>query len=186
MTKTYKVEGVVLKRVNIGEGDRIITLFTRQRGKVVGIAKGVRKLTSKRSGSLEIATRGEFFFYQGKYLDILTQAQFLSGYQKARQNLIRITQLHQVLEIIDLLTVENEPAPEVYQVLISTLEALEQPQAQKKLLLRRITKILRLMGFTHDKPFTESGLKHYIEELANRKLRSKDYLSPQTKKISKP
>jgi DNA repair protein RecO (recombination protein O) len=56
MAKTYTIEGVVLNRRDYAEADRIITIFSYEKGKIVVLAKGARKLTSKRLGSLEIGT----------------------------------------------------------------------------------------------------------------------------------
>jgi DNA repair protein RecO (recombination protein O) len=181
--RTFSAEGVVLKRRNYGEADRIITVFTKDRGKLTAIAKGVRKLTSRKKGSIEPGTLAKFHFVKGRHWEILTQVQLISTFPGLRQSLVRITQLHQLLEIIDHLTVENQESPEVYHVFIDTLHVLEQPGAKKGLLLHNIRVILKSLGFTHDKLFTESQLKNYIESLAEKRLKSKDFLTPQGEKL---
>ena len=175
--KTYSASGVVLKRVNFGEADRLVTVFTEESGKVIALAKGVRRLTSSRKGALEPAAYSRFFFATGKNLDILTQAQLINSFFKAHDNLIRLTQTVQLLEIVDLLTAEKQAQPEVFALLIETLANLETNGHKKTYLLEQIRLILKALGFTHDKVFTELELKAYIEDLSQKRLRTKDYLS---------
>ena len=183
MTRSFQVEGIVLKRINYGEGDRIVTRFTKESGKVTALAKGIRKISSKRAASLEIGTRTKCYIHSGKGMDIITQTVFLENFSRSRQNLVRITQLQQILEIIDLLTVEAQPAPEVYRVLIHTLQGLEKQSKQKGIILSNIRQILVILGFTFDKEFTEEGLKRYIEELGQKRLKTKQFLIPKQKSL---
>jgi len=73
--RSYKTEGIVLKRINYGEADRILTIYTKRHGKIRAIAKGVRKLTSRKAGSLELFNNVVLFLVKGKNLDIITEAQ---------------------------------------------------------------------------------------------------------------
>lgn len=175
--RSFKSVGVVLKRTNFGEADRIVTIFTRNLGKITALAKGVRKINSSRSGSIEPGTEAEFFFVKGKGMEILTQTRLIDSHAKARLNLVRTTQTFQLLEIIDLLTVENQDNEAVYQLVTDTLEFLGRDGKQKKYLLEQIRLILQALGFTYDKQFTESKLKAYIEDLSQKRLRTKSYLS---------
>lgn len=178
MSRSYQIDGIVLKRTSAGEGDRIITFFTRERGKIVAIAKGVRKLSSKRAASLETGTRSRCYIRIGKNLGYITQAIFVDNYQTSRDSLTGMIKIQQILEIVDRLTVEEQPAPEVYDILLSTLEQIEKPGQHKKTILKNIRQIIQELGFTYDKEFTETGLKRYIEEISEKKLRTKPFLTP--------
>jgi DNA repair protein RecO len=177
MIKTYSAEGIVLKRSNLGEADRLVTIFTKEYGKVVAVAKGVRRITSSRAATIEPATQANFFFAVGKTIDILTQSNLICSFTHARDNLTRVTQTYQILEIVDLLTVEQQDHPEVYAILLDTLCSLESRGHKKAYLLENIRLILKALGFTWDKKFSEEKLKDYIEDLANKRLRSKAYLT---------
>jgi len=179
MSKTYKSEGIVLKRFNFSEADRIVTIFTLVYGKITVIAKGVRRPTSKKKASIEPATQAIFFCARGKKLDILTQTKLINSFSSARKSLARLTQIYQMLEIVDLLTADSQQNPQVYKLLENTLKVLEDNGSKKKFLLSNIRLIIKDLGFTSDKQFTEVGLKNYIEELAEKKLKSKSYLTPQ-------
>lgn len=176
MHRTYKSEGVVLKRRNAGEGDRVVTIFTKHHGKIVAVAKGVRKISSRRAGSLEPATQAVFFLVKSKTFDIITQTQLISSFTQARKSLSRLTQVSQMLEIIDLLTREHQSLPQVYEILVNTLSALDSNGSKRGLIVQNVRKILETLGFGLPSDNSESSLKHFIEEITDRELRSKKML----------
>jgi DNA repair protein RecO (recombination protein O) len=178
MSKSYLTTGIVLKRTNYSEADRIVTLFTKEHGKVVGLAKGVRKITSKRASAMEPATVTKFMLHPTKGMDIITQTHLLDSFPHLRQNLIRLTQTQQLLEIIDLLTVEQSPTPEVFDLVVSCFHHLKTSKDSKKLLLTTIHQILGHLGFVNAQTLNELKLKNYIESLTERRLRAKSFLTP--------
>ena len=174
--RTYSTEAIVLKTKETGETDKLVTLFTHRFGKVVALAKGVRQITSRRAGSLEPATQGIFFFARGHTWDILTQTQIINSFPAARRNLSRVTQVYQLLEIVDLLTREHQDHPEIYALLVNTLTSLNQPGAKRQLLITNIRHLVNLLGFGTPQDVSETALKHHIESIANRSLRTKAIL----------
>jgi DNA repair protein RecO (recombination protein O) len=177
MERTYSSEAIVLKNREIGEADKLVTLFTRRFGKVVALARGVRKITSRRSGSLEPATQGIFFFAHGKTWDILTQVQLINSFAAARRHLARVTQVYQLLEVVDLLTREHQPHPEIYDLIVATLVQLNQPGQRRRLLVNNIRQLVNNLGFGSPPDASETALKHHIEAIADRALRTKAILS---------
>ena len=175
--RTYTTEGVVLKRRNLGEADRLVTIFTKKFGKLTALARGVRRPTSRRAGSLEPATQAIFFFAKGKTWDILTQVQLINSFSPARRHLSRLTQIFQILEIVDLLTREYQEHPPVYDLVIITLNHLNQPGPQRSLLVTHIRHLVNLLGFGEPKDNSETALKHHIESIAERALRTKAILT---------
>ena len=69
-----RTEGVILKRRNFGEADRILTIYTRDYGKVICLAKGVRRPRSKKAGHLELGSWCKIFAVHGKNLDQIGRA----------------------------------------------------------------------------------------------------------------
>jgi len=65
MSRSYKAEGIILKRINFSEADKILTIFTKRHGKVRAIAKGVRRLTSRKAGSVELFNQAGLFLLEG-------------------------------------------------------------------------------------------------------------------------
>ena len=179
MNRTYKSEGVVLKRRNAGEADRVVTIFTKRFGKVVAVAKGVRKISSRRAGSLEPATQATIFFAKAKTFDIITQVQLIDSFPLARKNLPRLTQVNLLLEVVDSVTREEQDHPQVYEIMVDTLRQLNTNGSKRQLLVKNITAIIENLGFGKPKNSSESALKHHIEDITDRELRSKKMLTTQ-------
>jgi DNA repair protein RecO (recombination protein O) len=106
--RTYKTEVVVLRRSDFGEADRLLTVFTPDRGKLRLIAKGARKPTSRKSGHVELFSHGEFLIAVGRDLDIVTQAETLEPYLPLREDLLRTTYAYYVAELADAFSAERD------------------------------------------------------------------------------
>lgn len=175
MATSYKSMGIVLKRKNYGETDRLVTIYSKDIGKITVLAKGVRKINSSRAGSLEPGTEARFYCLARKSLDLLLETVLIRTPQT--KTLTQTTLIFQLLEIVDLLSAEYQENLLVYTILSETLAMIDHPPVSKAYLLEQIRLIIKAMGFTYDKTFTETKLKLYIEELAQKNLRSKSYLT---------
>jgi DNA repair protein RecO (recombination protein O) len=124
MPGLYKDEGVVLKTMKLGEADRIITLFTRDNGKVRAVAKGIRKTKSRFGGRLEPYTRVSLLVYKGRNLDTITSADIVTSGKDVRVDYARLVAASALADLVDKVTPEHERAPSVYGLLVAGLEAL--------------------------------------------------------------
>src|SRR5437870_13563770 len=104
----YRETGVVLRTIRLGEADRIVTLYTKGRGKVRAVAKGVRKTRSKFGARLEPTSHVALQLYEGRELDIVTQAESMSALAPLRDDLDRLTRAPALLEAIDTLAQERQ------------------------------------------------------------------------------
>ena len=122
----YRDDGVVLRTQKLGEADRIITLLTRQNGRVRAVAKGVRRTKSRFGGRLEPFTHVDVLIYPGRSLDMITQAEVIRAYGKPlATDYPRYTAGTAMLETAERLTpVEKEPAIRQFLLLIGGLRAL--------------------------------------------------------------
>lgn len=151
-----KVEGVILKRRNLGEADRILTVFSYQRGKITVLAKGVRRITSRRSGNVELLNRAVMYLHPAKNFLILTEASSLSTYQKLKDDLILSTYAFHIIELMDKLTAENQESRILYEHLVNVLQRLSRNPRQ--ILIRAFeAKILSNQGFVNFRDFREFG-----------------------------
>lgn len=142
----FKTEGVILKRRNFGEADRILTVFSLHRGKISVMAKGVRRITSRRAGNVELLNRVQMFLYPGKQFLILTEAESLDTFQKLKEDLTLSTYAYHLIELIDKLTAENQENRNLYIELVEVLKRLERNPRQ--ILVRAFeAKILSNLGF---------------------------------------
>jgi DNA repair protein RecO (recombination protein O) len=120
----YRDTGVVLRTYRLGEADRIIVLCTERHGKVRAVAKGVRKTKSKFGSRLEPTSHVALQLYEGRELDIVTQAETVDHFRSIRSDLERIAKASAMLEAVDQLAQEREPNPQLYQMLLGALRSL--------------------------------------------------------------
>lgn len=126
--KTFCDSGIVLRTHKLGETDRIVRLITREHGKRSAVAKGIRKTTSSFSGKLEPFTCSRVLLYEGRTLDILRQAEIEVSFHQLREDLNQYLRASVTAEIIEKMTVEREPRPELFDLLIKGLELLRDKQ----------------------------------------------------------
>ncbi|MDQ3982032.1 MAG: DNA repair protein RecO [Actinomycetota bacterium] len=125
MPGLYKDEGIVLKTIKLGEADRIVTLFTRDHGKVRAVAKGIRKTKSRFGARLEPFTHAALIVYRGRSLDTITQADILTSFDEVRQDYPRLAAAAALVDIVEKVTPERERATSTYRLLMQGLEALK-------------------------------------------------------------
>ena len=146
----FKTEGIILKRRNFGEADRILTVFSLHRGKISVMAKGVRRITSRRAGNVELLNRVQMFLYPGKQFLLLTEATSVNTYQKLKEDLTLSTYAYHIIELIDKLTAENQENRNLYIEIVEVLKRLERNPRQ--ILVRAFeAKILSNLGFVRFK-----------------------------------
>lgn len=116
---------MVLRTVKLGEADRIITLATKERGKVRAVAKGVRKTKSKFGARLEPISHISVQCYEGRELHTITQAETIDAFRVVREDLDRMRRALAMLEAVDNVIQEGESSPRLYQMLTGALRALE-------------------------------------------------------------
>lgn len=124
--KLYRDTGVVLRTYRLGESDRIVVLFTEANGKVRAVAKGIRKTQSKFGARLEPASHVRLLLHKGRDLDIVNQAELVETPIRLRNDLDRLTQAMAVLEVVDQISLDREPDPQRYRMLVGVLRTLEQ------------------------------------------------------------
>jgi DNA repair protein RecO (recombination protein O) len=142
----YREEGIVLRTIRLGEADRIVTFVTPGHGKVRAVAKGVRKTKSRFGGRLEPTSHVALLMYEGRELDIVTQAEALEVHRVLRDDLDRLAAAVRLLEAVDQVVQERQPARPLYQMLLGGLRALAARNAPL-LVPAFYLKVLSLEGF---------------------------------------
>ncbi len=145
--KTYSSEAIVLFRKNYKEADRIIFLFSKKYGKLKLIAKGIRKIKSRKRGHLEVFSKLKFIASKTKAMDIITEAEIINDYNKIRNNLNKLTLAYYFCEVVEKITREDEAVDSVYFLLDNFLKKLEDESDLKKLRLKFVQQILLDMGY---------------------------------------
>jgi DNA repair protein RecO (recombination protein O) len=124
MTHLYRDSGIVLRTYRLGEADRIVVVLTRGHGKVRAVAKGVRKTKSKFGARLEPTSHVAMQLYEGRELDVVTQAETIDHFRTIRDDLDRIARASAMLEAVDQIAQEREVNPRLYQTLLGALRSL--------------------------------------------------------------
>jgi len=116
--KVYKTHAIVLKRINLGEADKILTLYTPNLGKLSAIAKGVRRPKSKMGGHLELLTHCSLMLARGQNLDIITQSETISSFLPLRDDLWRSSLALYAAELVAQFTAEHVENYPIYRLFL--------------------------------------------------------------------
>lgn len=122
--RLQRAEAIVLKRHDYGEADRILTVYTRERGKIAIIAKGVRRIASRKAGHVELFTHAQMLLAEGRNLDVLTQVEMIDAFPRLRDDLVRMTYAYHIAEIVDRFEQDDHASPATFQLLRDSLSAL--------------------------------------------------------------
>ena len=145
----YKEQGIVLRSMKLGEADKIVTVLTQGSGKIRGVAKGVRKTTSRFGARLEPFTHVNLMLYRGRgSLDTITQAEILAPHQRIREDLGRFAAAEIMVEAVDKVAEEHQRNVRLAVLLLSGLRALDACPADPAAVAESfVLKLLSLSGF---------------------------------------
>jgi DNA repair protein RecO (recombination protein O) len=169
--RNYSTEAVVLRTRDTNDADKIITLFTRDFGKQVVIAKGVKKLKSRKRGNIEIFNHASMSIVNTKGMGIITEAQLLSPFEKIRGSLPKTSVAYFVVEVINRTTQDNEKNEEIYELLLGYLTKINNSGKLREIRDRFTIDLLTLLGFWPSKrPMLEPDM--ILEQIIERKPNS--------------
>ncbi|MEK7168867.1 MAG: DNA repair protein RecO [Patescibacteria group bacterium] len=169
--RTYTTEGIILSRKNYSEADRILVVFSKHFGKLTLLAKGIRKIKSKKRGHLEIFSKIKFSAADGHGFDIMTEAETINDFAGVRLNLNKISLAYYFCEVVNKITHDDGKPSSVYSLLSTALEQLEKKTELKKLRLKFIYDLLIEMGYwPENKKMIDADI--VLEDVLERKLSS--------------
>jgi DNA repair protein RecO (recombination protein O) len=133
----YRDEAIILRTQKLGEADRIITLLTREHGRVRGVAKGVRRTMSKFGARLEPGSHVDIQLHKGRTFDTITQVEAINNYGEAlTEDYQRWTIASAILETAERFTSqEYEPALQEFQLVVGGMKALAENRYDASLIL---------------------------------------------------
>ncbi|HKV43465.1 MAG TPA: DNA repair protein RecO [bacterium] len=145
----YKAEAIVLRQQVLGEADRIVTLFTREYGKVRATAKGIRRPTSRLGGRIEPYTHVRLLLARGRTLDVIAQAEVVGTFAGVRADLIRSAYAAYVVELVDRGLADRDRHEEIFTLIRETLDALDRAGGDdaETLALRFALRLASLLGY---------------------------------------
>jgi DNA repair protein RecO (recombination protein O) len=127
---SYNATGLVLHRIDLGENDRILTLFTRERGKLSAVAKGARRPKSRLSGATELFIQARLHLAVGRTLDIVTQCEIEASFGALRTDLQRLIRATYFCELLDRFTGDRDEASsqELFDLTVGALLLLQRAE----------------------------------------------------------
>lgn len=122
--ETFKIEGVVLNTADFGEANRVVTLFTKEFGKLETNAYGCRRAKSPLSGATQMFNHISAEISQGGKVDTIREAEILDFYGNLTADIERLAYAAFFFEIVDKMTLPKFPEPDIFDLLIKSLPAL--------------------------------------------------------------
>ena len=145
--RVYQTEAIIIKRIKLGEADRILTIYTPEMGKIRAVAKGTRRPKSKLGGHVELLTHSQLMLARGKNLDIITQAQTINNFLPVKDDLDRISYGLYISELVDSFTADNIENGHLFQLLLETMHRLSQTSDGELVLRYFELHILDYLGY---------------------------------------
>lgn len=149
---TYYTEGIILKHRDFGEADKIITIYTKEHGKIEALAKGSRKIASKLSGSLEPFFYVSLMLARGRNMDKIAASEVIESFYQLREDLSKINLASYIVDLLDRLTKVHHKDIGIFSLLNQTLLFLKmkdklEDELAKKIKLFFSWRLLSLLGF---------------------------------------
>jgi DNA repair protein RecO (recombination protein O) len=145
--RSFRIDAIVLKHHDYGEADRMLTLYTRERGKLRALAKGVRKTRSRKAGHLEPFTRASVQLATGRNWFVVSQAEAQDTFNSLREDLETIGHASYVIELIDKFTYEEEENAPLFRLLAQTLRRLNNGDPPELVIRYYEIRLLDSLGF---------------------------------------
>lgn len=165
MAKTQAIEAIVLSAKNFGEADKLLTVFSKEHGKMKLLAKGVRKIKSRKGGNVDILNDVQMHIVYGHSLPIITEAQAINSFLPLKENLSAAMYASYIVELINVLTVEQQEQIELFYLLKQTLQTLA--KAPRRIIIHAFEiKLLASIGFWSVSDLVEKDQK--LLELARK------------------
>ncbi len=175
LSHIFETHAIILKRRNIAETDRILTIFSKEYGRIRVYARGIRRVHSRRAGYLEVFSHTMLILHRGKTWDSVTEAAPIHAFSAIRESLSRVSHAYYLCELVDVLLPERQEHRDVYTLLLNALTALNDivrvdPVAVSK---QFALELLRCLGYlARDRTLPSGQIDPYIETIIEKRIRS--------------
>lgn len=149
MQNSYTTDAINLKSYNLSESDKIILMYSKEKGLIRGVAKGIKKTKSKLGARMDLLVANSVMLHKGKNLNTICQAECINTFKQTRTDLDKIFYSMYITEVISNFGIEEDPCSEkVYNLLYKTLETVSQAENKTEILLAVIKFQLKIMTET--------------------------------------
>lgn len=156
----YKTKAISIKASPFAEADKLVTLFSREFGKIRVLAKSACRVPSRLGGRVETFTYADYFIAKCKSLDIISQCEVLETFQAVRDDPAALRTGLYFLKLVDTGTVEGQSNPELFDLLLKALTVLKMKK-DPRLIEKRFEK-----AFMHLEGIYREGVepKYHLSE----------------------
>jgi DNA repair protein RecO (recombination protein O) len=143
-------EAIILRRYPLGETDRIVSIYTKDKGKLRAVAKGALKIRNQWAGSIEPLYRVMATIYLRANSDLhrFTQCEAIQRFDRIVSDLDRLKSAFGVIELLDRFTVDDDPNENLFDIAVEILKWIDESKVRSILLLRYFQiKFFQLSGY---------------------------------------
>lgn len=166
--RTSKLTGLIIKRSNFGDASKYLTVFSREQGKIRLVAKGIRKIKSRRAPHLELFNLTQLQIYK----EIITEAKIINDYANLKSDLKITGYLFYLAEVLDKILPEHQPHEEIFDKLVASLPRLNSLDYLKNI----VVELMWDLGYLPKGDYPKEGLTEFVESVIERKMRSKKFI----------
>jgi len=171
MPARLKTQGIVLKKKGLLNLDNLITIFTKELGKIVTVAKGIKKLNSRRAPHIQTGNLIDLMLYSKNDRYYLQESSIISGFSKLKKDAKKISMIYYYFLILDKLLPENSQEEEIYKITLKFLINLSKiKETDNKLIENSLNRVLSKLGFIRGHKTLEE-LHILVEDLLGEKIR---------------
>ncbi|HHW49521.1 MAG TPA: DNA repair protein RecO [Clostridiaceae bacterium] len=160
-----KTKGIIIKEVNIGEADKIVTIFTKSNGKISASARGARRPRSKLVAGTQFLCYSDFVLFKGREMYSINSCEVIEPFYEIRNDIVRLTYSAHIVDIINDIVQENQPASRTLQLFLNTLHMLTKTNRNPELVTRIFE--LRLLSILGYAPFVKGCISCGKTDTAN-------------------
>lgn len=172
MPRSLKTEALILKKYSLPGSDRIVSLFTKELGRVRVVAKGIKKITSRRLPHIETANLVFVTLSRSKETYYYRDSSLISGFSHIKSNKENIAYVYYLFFILEKILPEEQPEPLVYRTAINFLVDLSKRNTRETFpLATYINAVLKNLGYTKEE-LTFASMERLLEDMINEKLPS--------------
>lgn len=188
----YKTQSIIIKKTDLAQADRLLTIYTKDFGKIKVLARAVKKSQAKLKGHLELFIHSHLMLAPGRNLDIITSAETIENFPSLRCNLPSLATAYYFTELIDKLIVAPEQDEKIWRLLLSTFQNTELSCGRLSLPhlvdvgglashMTQITsnfenKLLEFLGYDlTDQPDKQNPIS-FIQSIIGERINSKNFL----------
>ena len=149
MKEQFTTNAINLKSYSISESDKIIVMYSKEKGIIKGVAKGIKKTTSKLGGRMDLLVANKMMLNKGKNLDTICQAEALNTFFNLRNDLNKLFYAMYCSEIVSNFGIENDPnSEEIYNLFYTFLEQISKVRTKEQIMLSVLRFQLKIMDIT--------------------------------------